>query len=76
MDGETNHSGQMEKADILKTELGVLRREHRQLDAQIIDLEHATAPDALHIRRLKQRKLRLKDDIARIEDRLYPDILA
>jgi hypothetical protein len=32
--------------------------------------------DQLKISRLKKRKLQLKDEIARIEDRLLPDIIA
>jgi hypothetical protein len=34
------------------------------------------APDQLQLARLKKRKLRLKDEIALIEDQLIPDIIA
>ena len=39
-------------------------------------LAQTTAPDQLALRRLKKKKLALKDEIARIEDELYPDIIA
>lgn len=71
-----SHSGPMDEADILKVELDVLRRQHRQLDAEIIEIETTPAPDAMTVRRLKRRKLAMKEEIARLEDRLYPDILA
>lgn len=76
MDGENSQPGTMTEAEVLKVELTVLRRTHRQLDEQITAIESESAPDALQIRQLKQEKLRLKDMIAKIEARLYPDILA
>jgi hypothetical protein len=51
-------------------------REHRDLDDAISALEHHTRPDQLTLRRLKKQKLALKDQIARIEDELTPDIIA
>ena len=56
--------------------LAWLRTEHRDLDAAIDSLERAVASDQLQLARLKKRKLRLKDEIARIEDALVPDIIA
>jgi hypothetical protein len=53
-----------------------LRTEHRDLDAAIEALLAVPAPDQLQIARLKKRKLRLKDEIAQLEDRLIPDIIA
>jgi hypothetical protein len=53
-----------------------LRMEHRDLDAAIEALLAVPAPDQLQIARLKKRKLRLKDEIAVLEDRLIPDIIA
>jgi hypothetical protein len=53
-----------------------LRTEHRDLDAAIEALRATAAPDQLQIARLKKRKLRLRDEIAQIEDRLIPDIIA
>ena len=52
----------------------------RDLDAAIAALTEAArtsaAGDQLQIARLKKRKLRLKDQIAIIEDTLLPDIIA
>jgi hypothetical protein len=53
-----------------------LRTEHRDLDAAIEALRATPAPDQLQIARLKKRKLRLRDEIAALEDQLIPDIIA
>jgi len=46
------------------------------LDAAIEALAVAAALDQLQIARLKKRKLRLRDEIAALEDQLIPDIIA
>jgi hypothetical protein len=53
-----------------------LRMEHRDLDAAIDALLAGPAPDQLQIARLKKRKLRLRDEIALVEDQSIPDIIA
>ena len=63
-----------DETEQLKLELDQLREEHRTLDTEITSLSHST--DALTLRRLKKRKLMLKDRIALLEDRIYPDIIA
>ncbi|MGE0024606.1 MAG: YdcH family protein [Hyphomicrobium sp.] len=60
----------------LREELVKLRAEHRLLDDEIFALEANGAADQLTIRRLKKRKLALKDRITTIEDQLTPDIIA
>jgi len=60
----------------MRKRLEVLRIEHRDLDAAIDALTAAGSVDQLQIARLKKRKLRLKDQIAMIEDYLIPDIIA
>ena len=60
----------------LKKLLASLRTEHRDLDAAIDALTGAGSTDQLQIARLKKRKLRLKDEIALLEDQLIPDIIA
>jgi hypothetical protein len=60
----------------LKKLLATLRVEHRDLDAAIDALTGAGSSDQLQIARLKKRKLRLKDQIAMVEDELLPDIIA
>jgi hypothetical protein len=60
----------------LKKRLEMLRIEHRDLDAAIDALSTAGTTDQLQMARLKKRKLKLKDQIAMIEDYLIPDIIA
>ena len=51
-----------------------LRIEHRDLDNAIARLADTAGTDELQLRRLKKRKLRLKDTIARLESQLIPDL--
>lgn len=60
----------------LRQRLEILRVEHRDLDAAIDALRASGTQDQLQLARLKKRKLRLKDEIALIEDWLLPDIIA
>ena len=65
-----------EELNTIRKRLVELRIEHRDLD-DAIDLLVATGTfEELKIKRLKKRKLQLKDDIARLENTLIPDILA
>lgn len=63
-----------DRTEYLKAELAALRDEHRQLDSEIGALE--VSGNRIALQRMKKRKLALKDRIARIEDELYPDIIA
>lgn len=67
---------QMETEEVLRVELKTLKLEHRELDEKIKQLEETSGHDLLTIRRLKKQKLRLKDEITAIEDKLTPDIIA
>ncbi|MGV2497072.1 MULTISPECIES: YdcH family protein [Pelagerythrobacter] len=60
----------------LRKRLATLRIEHRDLDAAIDALRASGSADQLQIARLKKRKLKLRDQIAAIEDELLPDIIA
>lgn len=51
-----------------------LRQEHRDLDDAIQRLQHDPIIDQLLLRRMKLRKLRLKDQIHQIESSLIPDL--
>ena len=66
----------MKNDDVLRVELEVFRREHRDLDEAISAMTQRATSDPLTLQRLKKRKLRLKDLISTIEDRLTPDIIA
>ncbi len=56
--------------------LAQLRQTHRTLDEEIRAIESEGGVDQLLLSRLKKRKLSLKDEIARLEDQLVPDISA
>ena len=71
-----NASMELNLEEMLRIRLEVLRREHRDLDEAISALEATGRPDQLTLRRLKKQKLALKDQIARLEDQLIPDIIA
>jgi hypothetical protein len=60
----------------LREQLARLRAEHRELDGLILAEVASPLCDQLQIKRLKKRKLALKDKIAAIEDQLLPDIIA
>ena len=60
----------------LREELVRLRNEHRALDEEIVALEAMGGVDQLNIRRLKKKKLAIKDQITSVEDQLLPDIIA
>ncbi len=67
---------EMDLTEVLRVKLAVLRQEHRDLDAAIHLMESAGRSDQLTLRRLKKQKLHLKDQIARLDDILTPDIIA
>ena len=60
----------------LRNELEKLRLEHLDLDRAIEALEESGRADQLQLTRLKKKKLALKDKITKIEDQLFPDIIA
>lgn len=60
----------------LKAELERLKQEHRDLDSAIEALLAAAGYDRLQVQRLKKRKLQLRDRVNKIEDALFPDIIA
>lgn len=60
----------------LRASLELLRTEHRDLDQAIADLHAAQAGDELLLRRLKKRKLMLRDRIDQLERMLEPDDFA
>ena len=65
-----------EEEQALHARLKVLQQEHADLDASIEALSHMPVPDQLMIARLKRKKLLLRDEIVKIEDRILPDIIA
>jgi hypothetical protein len=63
-------------SEVIARRIELLRQEHRDLDVAIDALFAAGSVDQLQIARIKKRKLRLKDEIAQLEDMLIPDIIA
>ena len=60
----------------LQQKLAELKTEHRDLDDVIAQMIENAPFDQIQIKRLKKRKLLLKDHITKIESRLLPDIIA
>lgn len=66
----------MPRDEVLRVRLEILQREHRDLDDAIVALHTQGRVDQLTLRRLKKRKLMLKDEIQRLSDEITPDIIA
>ena len=60
----------------IRAEIAALREEHQDLDHAVSALEALPMPDQLQVARLKKKKLTLRDQIAKLEDKLTPDIIA
>ncbi len=70
---EQMDSSDKETEEILRAQLEALREEHRQLDVLIGQITTQPADDELLIRRMKKRKLLVKDTMRTIEKMLDPD---
>ncbi len=66
----------MDETEDMQERLVSLRLEHRDLDDVIGQITGDTPANQLQIKRLKKRKLMLKDEIAKLESKLLPDIIA
>lgn len=62
--------------EVIRRKLTELQSEHRDLDDVIARITGGGPFDQLQVRRLKKRKLLLKDQIAQLESELLPDIIA
>lgn len=62
--------------DSLIKEISELEQEHKDLDILIDDPESAKIFSQFTFRKLKKRKLFLKDKLAALKNELYPDIIA
>ncbi len=60
----------------IRAQLVELRAEHRDLDDVIDRVADEIPFDQLRVKRLKKRKLALKDQISTLENMLLPDIIA
>ena len=71
-----NNDQQNSEIQGLQHQLAELESEHRDLDEVISRLSDGTPTNQLQIKRLKKRKLNLKDEITRLHTKLLPDIIA
>lgn len=62
--------------DAIKYKIIAMQVEHHDLDVVVTKLSEKPYPDQLQLKRLKKRRLQLKDMIAKIKEQLVPDILA
>jgi len=60
---------------VIMQQIDMLRAEHRSIDLIIEELE-AAGTDILRIRKLKKRKLAIRDNIAILESMLHPNLIA
>ena len=65
-----------EERSEIEHRIAELEVEHSDLDDIIARLAETPTQDQLQLRRFKKRKLFLKDMLARLRDKLIPDILA
>ncbi len=65
-----------EELEVIRQRVHELKLEHRDLDEAIEQLNQSGTFEELKIKRMKKRKLRLKDELSRLENELIPDILA
>ena len=66
----------IDRKDAIESKLEELKLEHRDLDDVIHRLMQLDTIEQLQLQRMKKRKLKLKDEIIRLENLLIPDILA
>lgn len=62
--------------ELTKRRIIELQIEHRDLDEAIARLSRQSGVDELHLRRLKKRKLQIKDALTLLQMQLVPDIPA
>lgn len=62
--------------DALHKEIAALEEEHRALDRHISELAHDATADQVELRRMKKRRLAIKDTVERLRSQLIPDLNA
>tara|TARA_Y100001933_G_C18499955_1_gene356181 strand:- start:198 stop:410 length:213 start_codon:yes stop_codon:yes gene_type:complete len=68
--------GDAQEQQALLEQARVLRAQHEALNHEVDALTENGVVDQLKVARLKKEKLRLKDELARVEDQITPDIIA
>lgn len=62
--------------EALRKNIAALEDEHRTLDRHISEITHHPQTDQIELRRLKKRKLTIKDAVERLRSQLIPDLNA
>ena len=62
--------------EALRKSIAALEEEHRVLDRHISEITHDPHADQIELRRLKKRKLAIKDVVERLRSRLIPNLNA
>ncbi|MEM9837994.1 MAG: DUF465 domain-containing protein [Pseudomonadota bacterium] len=75
-EGDHLHDDPGANDEALELKITELEAEHRELDQAILTMEERMPYDRLTIGRMKKRKLALRDEIQRLRDKLFPDIIA
>ena len=60
----------------IQNQIALMEIEHRDLDSVIERLGEVLPFDQLKLKRLKKRKLFLKDEMAKLRSQILPDIIA
>lgn len=66
--------GEMSEAEDLQQAISELEQVHRELDEMITNMLERAFINQLEVQRLKKRKLRIKDSIAKLKNQLIPDL--
>ncbi len=62
--------------NLLEEKLAAMLTGHRDLDSAIAVMVQLRNYDRIQVQRMKKRKLELKDQIAKVQNQLIPDIIA
>ena len=76
VESKQDEDGPDDERGAVRLELERLRQEHQDLDAAVLALQAQAGPNQLQIVRIKKRKLVLRDQIAKLESQLTPDLIA
>lgn len=66
----------MSQDEILRAKLAAMLDEHRRLNDQVDRMGREIVAPSIELQRLKKKKLMLRDEIAALQDRITPDIIA
>ncbi len=66
----------MEDEDDLRAKIDDLKRQHRELDDRVTEIMRTPPVNMILLQQMKKAKLRVKDELNRLESLLLPDIIA